>query len=95
MAIATDGCNVIGRHNFLAQKLEAEIVSLVSAHCRAHLSLRPVTMLPLICIVWCAKLRKMQFRKFFTVSLLRSACPAVQDRRLAVVARMQNRWLSE
>ena len=35
-AIATDGCNVIGRHNFLAQKLEAKIVSLVSVHCHAH-----------------------------------------------------------
>jgi len=36
MAIATDGCNVIGRHNFLAQKLEAKIVSLVIVHCHAH-----------------------------------------------------------
>ena len=32
VAIATDGCNVIGRHIFLAQNLEAKIVSLVSAH---------------------------------------------------------------
>jgi len=30
MAIATDGCNVIGRHNFQAQKLEANILNLVS-----------------------------------------------------------------
>ena len=29
VAIATDGCSVIGPHNFLAQKLEAKIVSLV------------------------------------------------------------------
>jgi len=36
IAIATDGCNVIGRHNFLAQKLEARIVSLASVHCHAH-----------------------------------------------------------
>ena len=36
MAIATDGCNVIGRHNFLVQKLEGKIVSLVSVHCHAH-----------------------------------------------------------
>jgi len=36
VAIATDGCNVIGRHNFLAQKLEAKIVSLVSVHSHAH-----------------------------------------------------------
>ena len=27
VAIATDGCNVIGRHNFLWQKLEAKILS--------------------------------------------------------------------
>ena len=35
-AIATDGCNVIGWHNFLAQKLEAKIVSLVSVHCHVY-----------------------------------------------------------
>jgi len=39
MTIATDGCKVIRRHNFLAQNLEAKIVSLVSAHRTA--SLRP------------------------------------------------------
>jgi len=36
VVIATDGCNVIGRHNFLAQKLEAKIVSMVSVYCHAH-----------------------------------------------------------
>ena len=36
VAIATDGCNVIDRHIFLAQKLEAKTVSLVSVHCHAH-----------------------------------------------------------
>jgi len=36
VAIATDGCNVIGRHNFLSQKLEAKIVSLVPVHGHAH-----------------------------------------------------------
>jgi len=36
VAIATDGCNVIGRHNFLAQKVEAKIVSLASVHSHAH-----------------------------------------------------------
>jgi len=36
LAIATDGCNVVGRHNFLAQKLEAKMVSMVSVHCHAH-----------------------------------------------------------
>jgi len=36
MTFATDGCNVIGWHIFLAQKLEAKIVSLVSVRCHAH-----------------------------------------------------------
>jgi len=36
VAFATDSCSVIGPHNFLAQKLEAKIVSLVSVHCHAH-----------------------------------------------------------
>jgi len=36
VAIATDGYNVIGRYIFLAQKLEAKIVSLVSVHCHEH-----------------------------------------------------------
>ena len=36
VAIATDGCNVIGPHNFLAPKLQAKIVRLVSVHRHAH-----------------------------------------------------------
>jgi len=36
VAIATDVCNFIGPHNFLARKLEAKIVSMVSVHCQAH-----------------------------------------------------------
>jgi len=36
VAYAKDGCNVIGRHNFLAQKLEVKYVSLVSVHCHVH-----------------------------------------------------------
>ena len=36
VAIATDSCNVIGRYNFLAQKLEGKIVNLVSVNCHAH-----------------------------------------------------------
>jgi len=36
VTIATDGCHVIDRHNFLAQKLEAKIVSMVSVHCHAQ-----------------------------------------------------------
>jgi len=33
---STDGCNDLGRHNFLSQKLKAGIVSMVSVHCCAH-----------------------------------------------------------
>ena len=36
MAIATDGCNVIGRHNFAAQKLKVKIVSLVYVHSHVY-----------------------------------------------------------
>jgi len=36
VAIATDGCNVIGRRNFLVQKLEAKIVRMVIVHCHTH-----------------------------------------------------------
>ena len=32
MVIATDGCNVMDRHNFLSQKLEAKILSFVSVN---------------------------------------------------------------
>ena len=33
---ATNSCNVIDRHNFLAQKLEAKIVRMVSVHYHVH-----------------------------------------------------------
>jgi len=59
VAIAADGCNVIGRHNFLMQKLEAKIVSLVSVHYHAHhFTPASITILPQICTVWCTKLQK-------------------------------------
>jgi len=32
VVIATDGCNVMDRHNFLSQKLEAKILSFVSVN---------------------------------------------------------------
>jgi len=51
VAIATDGCNVIARHNFLVQILEEKIVSMISMHCRAHRLASPVTFLPQICAV--------------------------------------------
>ena len=36
VAIATDICNVISQLNFLAQKLKAKIVSMVSVHCHEY-----------------------------------------------------------
>ena len=57
MAIATDDCNVVGRHIFLAQKLEAKLVSLISVFCHAHrLPSASYTILPQISTVWCTKL---------------------------------------
>jgi len=58
--LVKSGCNVLGWHMFLSQKLEAKIVSLVSVHCHTMrtASLRPLTILPQVCTVWCAKLRK-------------------------------------
>jgi len=80
MAIATDGCNVIGRHNFQAQKLEAKIVSLVSVHSHAHhLSL----------LLYCCRFVQYGIRncestlmhlwKRFTVKPFRSACLAMHQ----------------
>jgi len=40
---------MIGRHNSLAHKLEAEIITV---HCHATASLRPVAILPQICTVY-------------------------------------------
>jgi len=50
VAIATAGCNVIGRHNFLAQKLEAKILFGICALSCAPL--QPLAILPQICTVW-------------------------------------------
>jgi len=36
VAIATDGCNVIGRHNSLSQKYEAKLANMLSVHSHAH-----------------------------------------------------------
>ena len=100
MAIATDGCNVIGRHIFLKQKLEAKIVSLVSVHCHTMrtASLRPLTILPQICTVWCTKLRQhfnavMEVFYCFTdaIGLPGDASNYNEDRKSVVAARMQNK----
>ena len=54
VAIATDGCNVIGRNNFLAPKLQIWYLCIIMR----TTSLRPVTIPLEICTVWCTKLRK-------------------------------------
>ena len=89
-----------GRHNSLAQKLEAEIVRMVYVHCHAH-------SLASACFCTAANLysvRKcestlMQLWKCSTVSPLRSACLAMhqttmktKDRQLQRACR--TRWLS-
>jgi len=101
MAIATGGCNVIGRHNFQAQKIEAKILSLVSVHSHAHhLSLL---------LYYCrfvqygdTKLRKhfnaiMEVFYCFTVAigLPGDASDYNEDKRSAVSARMQNKVFVE
>ena len=43
---------IIGRHNSPAQKLEAEIIRMVSAHCHAHHLATAVAVLPQICTAY-------------------------------------------
>jgi len=75
VTIATDGCHDLGRNDFLAQKLEAIIISLVSVHCHVH---RFSHLLPCRRFVQyetrnCER-TSMQLWKCFTVSPFRSAC---------------------
>jgi len=96
MAIATDGCNVIGRLNFLAQKLEAKSVSLVTVYCHPH---RPAlasyyTAAELYNIV------RMELQKYFNAIMEVCFDVAIgwpgdasnynEDKRLAVAVRVQN-----
>jgi len=101
MAIATDGCNVIGRLNFLAQKLEAKIVSLVTVHCHAHrLALASYYTAADLYSVVRTKLQ-IQFNAimevFFDVAIgwPGDASNYNEDKRLAVAARMQNKVVVE
>ena len=104
MAIARDGCNVVGRHIFLAQRLEAKSVSLVSVHCHAHrlASASYCTAAVQVCTVWCTKLRKhihaiTEVLYCFTVaiSLPGYASDNNEDKRSAVAAHMQNKVVVE
>ena len=100
MAFATDSCNVIGRHNFLAQKLEAKIVSLVSVHCHAHrFGLNYYTAADLYSMVYETAKALTQLWKCFTVfvaiGLPADASDHIEGKRSAVAARMQNKVVVE
>jgi len=99
VAITTDGCNVIGRHNFLAQKLEAkfDICGLSYAPSRFGLFLccgRFVQYGVRNC-----ESTLMQLWKGFTVSPLQSACLAIHQTTMKTKGRQlqrayKTRWLS-
>jgi len=102
VVIATDGCKVMGRHNVLAQKLDAKIASLVSLHCHAHrfASATYYTAANLYSMVYAtAKEFLMQLWRCFTVSPLRSACLAMHQTTMTTKDRQLQRackawWLS-
>ena len=94
VAVATDGCNVIGRHNFLAQKLEAKIVSLASLHCHVHrfASASYYTAADFYSMVYAtAKAFLMQLWKCFTVSPLQSSCLAMHQTTMKTKGRQLQR----
>ena len=101
MAVATDGCNVTGWLNFLAQKLEAKIVCLVTVHCHAHRLAWPLTTLPHICTVLCVRNCKKHLNAimevFFDVAI-GWWCIKLQWRQqvgsCSAHARCKTRWLS-
>jgi len=103
VAIATDGCNVVGRHNFVTQKLEAKIVGMVPVHCHAYrlASACYYTAADLYSMVYetACKSTLMQLWKCFTVSPLRSACLAMHQTTMKRKGRQLQRackttWLS-
>ena len=66
---------MMGRHNSLAQKLEAEIVRIVSVHCHVHRFASACCYISAdLCSVRKCESTVMQLWKCFTVSPLRSAC---------------------
>ena len=94
VAVAADGFNVIGRHNFLVQKLEAEIVTYnlwVWYLCIAMRTtlLRPLTILPQICTLCCAKLRKHfnAVMEVFSCFTIRSTCLVMQQTAMKIKGR--------
>jgi len=101
VAIATDGCNAIGRHNFLAQKLEAKIVSLGSVHCHAHrfgfllYCHRFVQYGVRNCESTFNAIMKGSYCFTVAIGLLGDASDHNEDKRSAVAARIQNNMVVE
>jgi len=96
------GCNVIGRHNFLAHKLEAEIEYCICAIVMRITPLRSVAILPQICTV-CTKLRKhvnaiMVVLYCFTAAIVLPGGASDHNDEKSTVAGLQRacktRWLS-
>jgi len=93
VAIATDGYNLISRHNFLAQNLEAKIVSMVSVHCHGH-CLASACYFPdadLYSMVYETESAITQLWKCFTVFPLRSACLAMYQTTMKTKGRQLQR----
>jgi len=101
VAIATDICNVIGRHNFLAQKLKAKIVSMVSVHCHEY-------RLASACYYTAADLYSMAYDTAKALAIMKvfycctvaiglpyDASNYNEDKRSAVAARMQSKAVVE
>jgi len=99
VAIATWDA-MIGRHNSLAQKLEAEIIRILSAHCHVHrlASAWCYVSADLYSVRKCENtLIKLLVFYCFTVAigLTGEASDSNEDKRLAVAARMQNKVVVE
>jgi len=91
VAIATAAAK-IGQDNSLAQKLEAEILRMVSVRCHAHrlASACCYTAAYLYSVRKCESTLK-QLWKFFTVSPLRSTCVALHQTTMKTKVRQLQR----
>ena len=97
--VAIASCDaMIGRHNSLAQKLEAEIVRIVSVHCHVHhLASACCYVSADLCSVRKCESTLMRLWKCFTVAigLPGNASDYNEDEMSAFAARMQNKVVVE
>ena len=100
--MATGGCKVIRRHNFLAQKLEGNMVSMVSVHCHVHrlASASHYTSVGLFSMVYeTAKALSCNYGSVYcftvAIGLPGDASDYNEDKRSSVAARMQNKVVVE